>query len=298
MQKTKKWTSILVCAACAAFMAAGCSSSDSNDSTSTDSSDKTSDTAASTSDKTTIEETVLLDQDNIKITATEYDTDAIFGDYINLEIENNTDQNLMFSADAVIVNDYNISDLFATEVAAGKKSNEKLYLSTSDLEAAGIDQVGEVEIYFNIYDDDTLDTYLKSDDIVIKTSAYDSMNTTTNITGKELYNENGIKIVAEATDEDSFWGTSILLYIENNSGQNIVVQIENFSINGYMMDPLFSATVYNGKKCVSDITILSSDLEDNDIDKIEDVELQFDILNADTFDTIVTTDPITFKVNE
>jgi hypothetical protein len=63
-----------------------------------------------------------------------------------------------------------------------------------------------------------------------------------------------------------------------------------------MMDPLFSATVYDGKKCVDDITIFSSDLEDNGIEKIEEVELQFDILNPDTYMTIYTSDPITFSV--
>jgi hypothetical protein len=294
MTKTKKRWAMLVCAACFAFMAAA-SGSSTDESTNDDTSETTSETAK-TNKKTTIEETVLLDQDNVKITATEYVTDSIFGDYINLQIENNTDQNLMFSADAVIVNDYNISDLFATEVAAGKKSNDKLYLSSSDLKAAGIDQVGQVEIYFYIYDDDTWDSYLRTDDIILKTSAYDSMDTTADISGKELYNQDGIKIVAEATDEDSFWGTSILLYIENNSGQNIVVQTDNLSINGYMMDPLFSATVYDGKKCVDDITIFSSDLEDNGIEKIEEVELQFDILNPDTYMTIYTSDPITFSV--
>jgi hypothetical protein len=297
MTKTKKRWAMLLCAACFAFMAAASGSSDESTSSSDDSSETTSNTS-STNEKTTIEETVLLDQDNVKITATEYVTDSIFGDYINLQIENNTDQNLMFSADAVIVNDYNISDLFASEVAAGKKANEKLYLSSSDLNAAGIDQVGQVEIYFNIYDDDTWETYLKTDDVVLQTSAYDSMDTTADVSGKELYNQDGIKIVAQATDENSFWGTSILLYIENNSGQNIEVQADNLSINGYMMTPYFSATVYDGKKCVDDITILSSELEDNGIDKIEEVELQFDILDPDTYMTIYTSDPITFSVDE
>ena len=43
--------------------------------------------------------------------------------------------------------------------------------------------------------------------------------------------------------------------------------MDNMSINGYMMTPLFSTTVYDGKKSIDDITIMSSDLEANGIDE-------------------------------
>ena len=45
---------------------------------------------------------------------------------------------------------------------------------------------------------------------------------------------------------------------------------------------------------VEDITIFSSDLEENGIEKIEDVELKFHIYDAETYDTIADSDVITF----
>ena len=62
-----------------------------------------------------------------------------------------------------------------------------------------------------------------------------------------------------------------------------------------MMNPLFSTTVYNGKMSLDDITILSTDLEENGITAIEEVELKFHIYDKDTYDTIADSDPITFS---
>ena len=242
----------------------------------------------------TIEEQVLVDQDGIKITATEYVTDGFMGDGIKLLVENNTDQDYSIGCDALIVNDYMITDLFACDVAGGKKANEVMYLSSTALKAAGITNVGKIEMYFHAYDADWENLFSKVYS-EIQTSAYDSMDTTPDDTGLELYNENGIRIVGKTVDENSFWGTAILLYCENTSGQNVGINVENMSINGFMMTPYYSADVYDGKKSIDEITILSSELEDNGIESIEEVELKFHLYDLDTYETIADSDAITFS---
>ncbi len=250
--------------------------------------------AASSSAKVTIEEQVLVDQDGVVITAKEYTTDSIWGDGIKLLIENNTDKDLTVGCDALIVNDYMITDLFVASVAAGKKANETMNLSSTELQAAGIDNVGKIEMYFHAYDSE----WNKAFEYVyaeIQTSEYANIDTTPNDAGAELYNDNGIRIVGKTVDESSFWGTSILLYCENNSGKNVGISVDNMSINGFMMSPFFSTTVYDGKKAIDNITIFSSDLESNGITEIEEVELKFHIYDANTYSGIVDTDPITFS---
>lgn len=250
--------------------------------------------AEQTSSDVSIEEQVLLDQDGIKITATEYVTDSIMGDGIKLLVENNSDTDYIIGCDELIVNDYMIADLFSVDVAAGKKSNEMMYLSSSELKAAGIDTVGKVEMYFHAYDanwDDLFQNVYSE----IETSEFANMDTTPNDEGTELYNENGIRIVGKTVDENSFWGTAILLYIENTSGKNVGISVDNMSINGFMMTPYFSTTVYDGKKAIDDITIMSSDLEENGIESIEEVELKFHIYDEDSYDTIADSDAITFS---
>ncbi len=248
----------------------------------------------STDSTVTIEEQVLVDEAGIKITAQEYVTDSVWGDGIKLLVENNSETDYTVGCDALIVNNYMISDLFGADIAAGKKSNETMYLSSSELKAAGIDSVGQVEMYFHAYDSN-MDYIFQNQYSEIKTSGYDSMDTTADDTGNELYNANGIKIVGKTVDENSFWGTAILLYVENTSGQNVNISVEDMSINGFMMEPYFSTTVYDGKKAIDEITIMSSDLEDNGIKSIDQVELKFHIYNNETYDTIADSDPITFS---
>lgn len=244
---------------------------------------------------TTIDEQVLIDQAGIVVTATEYVTDKIWGDGVKLLLENNTDKDVTVGCDALIVNDYMISDLFVSQIAAGKKANETLYISSQQLNAAGIENVGKIEIYFHVYDPATFDTLFDTECVTIQTSEYDNMDTTPDDAGTELYNADGIRIVGKTVDENSFWGTAILLYCENNAGRNVGISVDDMSINGFMMSPFFTTTVYDGKKSIDEITVFSNDLEENGIESIEEVELKFHIYDADSFSTIADSDPITFS---
>ena len=236
-----------------------------------------------------------MDQDGIVVTATEYVTDSIWGDGVKLLLENNSDKDITVGCNALIVNDYMITDLFSAGIAAGKKSNETLYFSSTQLNAAGIEKIGKIEIYFHVFDSSTYDTIFDSDCVVIQTSEFADMDTTPNDAGTELYNQDGIRIIGKTVDENSFWGTAILLYCENNSGKNVGISVDDMSINGFMMSPFFSTTVYNGKKSLDDITVFSNDMEENGIQTIEEVELKFHIYDADSYSTIADSEPITFS---
>ncbi len=250
--------------------------------------------ASKSSSDVTIEEQVLIDQDGLKVTALSYDVDSIWGDGIKLLVENNGSSDIGLGCTALIVNDYMITDLFSSTVAAGKKSTETLSLSSSGLKAAGIEKVGKIEIYFHTFDPDTYMTQTDFDCVTIQTSAYDSMDIEPDDAGKELYNSDGIRIVGKYVDESSFWGAAVLLYIENNSGANKIIQCDDMSINGFMVTPLFSSTVYDGKKAIDEITLLSSDLKDNGITSVDDIELKFKIISEDYMNS-TESEPITFS---
>lgn len=304
MKRNIKGIAGALCITLFAALAAGCGSTDDTPKKEVVKTDETKAETKAAAEETeaaaekqdvTIEEQVLIDQDGIKITATEYVTDSIWGDGIKLLVENNTDTDYTVGCDALIVNDYMITDLFSCDIAAGKKANEALYLSSSELKAAGIDNVGKVEVYFRTYDSSNWENLFSGAYAEIQTSAFAAMDTTPDDAGTELYNANGIRIVGKTVDENSFWGTAILLYCENTSDKNVGITVENMSINGFMMNPYFSTTIYAGKKAFDEITILSSDLEENSIEEIEDVELKFHIYNAENFENIDDSDTIKFS---
>lgn len=267
-----------------------------------DSDKKSSITSGGSKDKkeqvTITENTVLLDQDGLVITAKSLKEDTIWGTGIEVMIENNTEKNLGVQCNSLIVNNYMISELFSSSVAAGMKANETIYLYSGALEAAGINTISDVVMSFHVYNSDSYDTVFDSAEVELKTSAYGTVEQPAMDEGQELYNQDGIKIVGKYVDEDSFWGAGVLLYMENNSGENVEIQCDNMSINGYMVTPLFSTTVNNGRMALDTITILSTDLETNGIESVQDVELVFRILDADTFMTITETDPIAFSIGK
>ena len=242
-----------------------------------------------------INEMVLLEQDGIKITAKEYVNDVIWGDGIKVLIENSGDKNLGVSCNALIVNNYMITDLFSSTVAAGKKANEIIYLSSSELKAAGIEKVGQVELSFHVYDSDSYESVFDTELISIQTSYYNEMDIVPEDAGTELLDQNGVRIVGKVVDENSFWGTAVLLYLENNSGKNVIVSCDNMSVNGFMVTPYLYSSVYDGKMAIDEMTIMSSDLEENGIATIENIELSFHIIDADSFQTIFDSEPITFS---
>lgn len=301
----KKLKTAVICLVVLMVIAFGCGSSESDESKEvvTQSGENGEQETAGTdigveesaSQGVTIEEQEVLNQDGIVITAKEYVTDSIWGDGISLLIENNSDKTVTIGCEALIVNNYMISDLFVSEVAAGKKANEVMYLSSSGLRAAGIDSVGQIEVYFYVYDSETYDRIFEADCVTIRTSEFANMDTVADDAGSELYNSDGIRIVGKTVDENSFWGTAILLYCENNSGKNVGISVEEMSINGFMMNPLFSTTVFDGKMSISDITVFSSELEENGIEAIEDVELKFHIYDAESYSTIADSEAITFS---
>lgn len=289
MKRNMKWIAAVMCLTMFAAMALGSGQSEqgeikqvvSNDESKDES--KEADTGENAPDvpedsqdqAVTIDEQILVERDGIVITAKELITDSIWGDGMKLLLENNSDQDVSVGCKALIVNDYMITDLFSSTVAAGKKASETMYLSSTQLNAAGIKNVGKIEIYFHVYDSSTYDTVFDTECVTIQTSGYADMDTTPNDEGTELYNQDGIRIVGKTVDENSFWGTAILLYCENTSGKNVGISVDDMSVNGFMMHPLFSTTIYDGKKSIEDIAVLSSDLEENGIEAIEEVELKF-----------------------
>ena len=245
--------------------------------------------------ETTIDEQVLVDENGLKITATEYVYDSIWGEGVKLLIENTSDSDYQIACDALIVNDYMITDLFSSEITAGRSANETMYLYNSELEDAGIENVGKIEIDFRVFDPETFETVFDPDMVTIETSNYAAMDTDIDVDGFELYNSDGIRIVGQYVD-DSIWGTAVLLYVENNTDRNIVVTCDTMAINNFMVNGYFYSDVYSGKKAFDTITVLSSDLEENNITTIENIAVDFHISDANTYETIVDTGEIEFSV--
>jgi hypothetical protein len=239
-----------------------------------------------------IEEQVVFDQEGIKITIKSLDIESsFFGPELKVLIENNNAIDITVQVRKASINDIMVDAMFSSDVATGKKINDEITFMSSELEDAGITTIKEIEFSFHIFDTDSWDTIIDSDMIHIETSADDAFVQEFDDSGFLAVDSNGVKIVIKKLDsEDSFWGADVYVYIENNTNQDITVQVRDVSIDGFMVDPIFSSDVVSGKKAFDSISFMESDLVDNEITDIKTIELKFHVFDMDSWDTIFDSD--------
>ena len=186
--------------------------------------------------------------------------------------------------------------MFSCDVASAKKANDEITFMNSDLEYADITTIQEIELILHIFNTDTWDEICDSDTIIINTSADASYVQGYDDSGVEVLNEKDIRMIMKKVNtSDSFWGADVHVYIENNSNSNVTIQAREVSINGFMVEPIFSCDIVAGKKIYDTITFLESDLEKNSITSIDDLAISFHIFESDGWDTIFDTPTIEIK---
>ena len=276
------------------LLLAGCSSSEADAASVT--SAETSYAGASEAEQetqdVTLAETVLFDQDGICITATGLSTDSLFGPELNLLVENDSAQNIVVQPNYCMVNGYMMDGLLSADVAAGKKANDTLDFLSNALARCGIETITDIELDLVVSDGDSWQTLYETGPVILQTSAAGQYTQTYDDSGEEIYNQNGIRVVAKSVNDDLF-GMGIKFYLENNTDKAVIVNADNVSVNGYMMTDLFYSDLAPRSHAVDTLTLLGSELEDNHIDTITDAELSLQITDADYYQTIDSTAPIT-----
>lgn len=113
-----------------------------------------------------------------------------------------------------------------------------------------------------------------------------------------IWNMNGIKITCLYLDDEALFGTVIKFEIENNTDSNIRVRIDSVTVDGYTLSLYgWNCSITANRKAVEELTLLGSELEDCAITDISTVDLDFVVVDTDTYTTIeeLPTIRITFQ---
>ena len=243
----------------------------------------------------TVAETVLYEADGVKVTATGYE-DGWMGPEIKILVENDSSKNVLVTSASVSANGYMMpSAALYAEVAAGKKANETLTIMSSELDQSGIEMLAELQFYLQIQDPETWETITTSDLLTLTTSAA-PYEQPVDDSGDVLYDSDGIRIICKGLKQDIIWDGTVVFYIENNSGKEISIYAENVSVNGFMQDVGLWSDLRPGTKIIDGMSMIDlSDLEIENIDQIENIEFNLRIVDANTWEDIVTTDVLTLN---
>lgn len=248
----------------------------------------------------TVDEQVVFDKRDVKITVTGIEFDDFYGPMLNVLIENNSKTDLTFTLDDCYINDYSIYGSLYVDVAAGKKANDEITFSTSEMELAKISSLKKIEASFKAYDENYNDI-AKSDLIEIKTSASDSYKGGETPSGEEIFNKDGLQMVITGYEkngvDDYYTDPTLVVYARNNTKKRVTFSSDDFYVNGFKVDATYYETLEPGKCVVSTVMYYKEYLEKNKIeaDDIEELELNISIYDADSYDAIDKIEKAVYK---
>lgn len=205
----------------------------------------------------TIEEMVLVDESDVKITATGLKYTA-YDVKLSLTIENNSSQDLSFYSgtsgyNCNSINGYMVDGGYLNaDIAAGKKSNETVSFSVDQLTLFGLSEIADIDLGFNITDSN-FDDYLQTGPRQLKTSAADSYDYETdtyrqaienhvleNALGFTLdcdseeivFDQKGIRVVSQVLTTNTSGERVLLVEVENTTSDTVYTSVGNISLNG------------------------------------------------------------------
>lgn len=242
-------------------------------------------------------EMVIIDNENCSFVIKSASQNAYVGMTVEVLLENKTDKTLLFTWNNTSVNGFMHDPFWAEEVAAGKKANSTVSFDTYQLENYGVESVDEIEFTLYVYDSDDFmaDPYVNEVFTIYPTGlSAQTMVYPTRVSkdGEKVIvdNEDITFIIESAGMDGSFY--NLRCYLANKTDRNVMVSWEDVSVDGFMIDPLWAATVGAGKQAVTEVSFLRSELADNGIENPGQIEFE---LNVSDFDDWMA-DPILDQV--
>lgn len=225
----------------------------------------------------TFSEVTAVDNDECSIKITGIDPDNEWGYTLNVLLENkSSNKTYVYSIYNASINGVTCDPFFATTVAAGKKSKEEISFVTDDLEANGLTEFTEIELTFNVYDDNDWD----AEDVVNETVTiypYGEEKASKFVREPQssdvvLVDNEYATLISTGFEQDEMWGYTANLFLVNKTDKNLMFSADEVSVNGYMLDPLYAELVPPGKCAFGFMSWFEEEFEDNDITKVEEIE--------------------------
>lgn len=260
-----------------------------------------------------ISETVLMDSDGVKITATDIRSELTTA-IVSITVENATDKALRIDADDCFVNTMFIAPqvclpvedengwTFYADAVVEPGATQACQIRLNSLDEKLVDTVYEMELklvarevekdedgYYNYVDD-----YAEGEPVLIRTSLYDE-SVSYDLPGTAVYEKDGLKLSVVKVVYDEWTGPSITLHAANSGSEAVQMELAELKLDGEAAEGWCSLFVPAGKQCVESIFI-SYDYENPIVPKEAQFTLQ--IMDQETWEPKETLDPITVTFAE
>ena len=258
----------------------------------------------------TIEETILIDEGGLKITATDISYESDRADVV-LRLENESSEDVTFAFgspghSANSVNGYMIAGTFQESVAAGESLDSTVSFYYEDLRLLGIGAIAEIEL--GIYVTDSGYETVLTKNCVLRTGLYDTydlekdtyqsavkssdlqeyMGFTLEEFNEDIQFENsGVKMLNGSIIKDFAGNSTLLCEFINTSDDQAVVTASDFALNGILISSgTWSSDMINpGRRAVlifrTGNMASEEELEKYGILDVETIECKMGLMDAD-----------------
>lgn len=232
----------------------------------------------------------LVDNENVTVVIDKIEHNDHTGMQLHIQCVNKTDRALMFSLDMVSVCGFMYDPMWAEEVSGGKTSISTVYFDTYALEQLGVASVDEITFTLRVYDSENwMEVPLVGEVFTIYPTGLTAetlqLPQRTPTDGQVVIAENeNFRFVIEWADAEDASKYTVYVYAENKTDRNLMYAWDAVSVNGYMVDPFWATIVAAGKKTCSQITFYRSELADNGIEDVTDIEFTLLISDYDDWE--------------
>jgi len=233
------------------------------------------------------DEIVIVDDDICTLKITEIDPNGDWGFTFKVYCENKTNNAIGFYIDYASINGYMCDPYWGTELPAGKKENSSFEFYHSTLRDLGITSVDELEFGLRILNADDWSAEPYMEDII---TLYPTGLTASDITYGErthtpeevvCVDDDNCTFVILSVNADGDWGYTLNCYLENKTDNMMQFYWDDVAVNGFMVDPYWGHSVASGKRSYSEISFSQSQLDENAITAIDEIEFNLRVTNED-----------------
>lgn len=231
-----------------------------------------------TKEAAAFEEITVIDNEKCLVKITDLDPDNGWGYTVKAYVENRSaEKNFMFSVKSAAVNGIETDPLFATTVAAGKKSREEISFFDQSLYAPDVGNFTDIELVFLVTDSDDW----SADNIAQETVhiyPYGEEKAAKYVRSAQpgdvvLADNDAVSVIVTGVETNSFGGYTVNLYLVNKTDDELMFAVDDVSVNGFMADPFWASSVQGGKVSFSSMSWSSDTLEKNEITTVEEIEM-------------------------
>lgn len=226
----------------------------------------------------TIEETVMWDNEHIKVTALSLTSDQYYH-ILNLRIENKTGSELFVMASRTAVNSFVVEPTMGVNVPANDTAEGQFKVRLDDVKA-GV--VADIETRFSYSSDDN-SIYSKTERVKLKTSLADSYDYSYDESGTVLYDDNGIKIICQGRNDEG----NPIIYLSSTGelSEGCCIEAYEVYVNGKKSYSDYYAWVFTNTRNLAEMELNDKDVDGNELGEVESLKVSFKISRENLADS-------------